>query len=179
MPFRGYFEVPFRSHSNKRKMDKIPNSVIDQLKRCAGVIIRNEERLLLDLSLSVDGQDVFKSYLRSCNTDPRVYPLFGPPLAPFVPATVQIEVHCVLATFHNLRADQLIAPPFPPLVAHPLGSFYFFHQSSLLHAIEEIIAQRKYSNDLPFLRELPGGQKICDLDILYRNCAVLLPVRKE
>jgi hypothetical protein len=164
---------------------KLPENVLLKLGECDGVNIRAESEVkIVELVESVEGQNLFFEFLQDGNeVDPVLLPQFGALAVPYVPVAVQLEVYDILQSFQALTAAdfQPGAPAVPLIPAPPvvLGGFQYHHAKIACHAVQEEIQQpNRIAAAFPALNLVVSGQIICDLNLTYANCVVVIRIRK-
>eukprot|EP00981_Chlorochromonas_danica_P011964 scaffold4358_cov177-Ochromonas_danica.AAC.18 len=164
-----------------RVQDKLPKTLMDELKACEGVTFMEGDLGVLDLRESEAGKQIYRAWLADgVEVDPLVQPNFGPWFNQFVGMGAQGEVHGLLETYRTLAAAaNFNVGVYPPFVVG-VGPFYQYQHSKIaLHAVQaEIENPTQYLANCPILAGLPGGNPICDLQMNYANCAVVLRLRK-
>jgi hypothetical protein len=171
----------------RSKGRKLPKRLLQSLRESDGVTIREDcDVKVVELVDSVKGQDLFFQYLKDGNdfgSDPVLIPQFGPLAFPYVPVAVQLEVYDLLQSFQPLVADDFLPGAGPiALIAAPvlvLGGFRYHHSKIACYAVqEEIQRPHRTAAPLPGLHSLPSGQVICDLNLIFANCIVVIRIRK-
>ena len=163
---------------------KLPKSVINKLVKCDGVVLHKDcEVNVVEIVNSIDGQEIYKSFLMSDTeeVDPVLFPAFGNPLFPYIPVNTQIEVYNLLETFRSLRAADIVAGGFPfiPAVFPVLGGLRYHHAKIAIQAVqEEIQTVAIFAAQCPGIVALPSGNTICDLTVTYANALVVTRIRK-
>lgn len=164
-----------------RIQGKLPKNLMDELKACDGVTFTKGDLSVLDLTESEAGKQMYRTWLADgVDLDPLVQPNFGPWFNPYVGLEAQGEVHGLLETYRPLTAAaNFNTGVFPPF-ALGTGPFYQYNHSRIaLHAVQaEIENPTQYLANCPILAGMIGGNTICDLQMNYANCAVVLRLRK-
>ena len=163
---------------------ELPSSVIES-SRQTGATIREEcEMKVLEL-VNAEHIEPYTEFLMSSDEDADLLllPIFGSPLAQYVPPNVQAEVHQLLATFQPLLSAALrgAAPP-PPLAAFgaapPLGGYQYHHAEIAIQRVMQEIENPDLAFALVGLNMVASGNVICDMTIVYSNCVVVRRIRK-
>mmetsp|Transcript_16452 Transcript_16452/g.27563 ORF Transcript_16452/g.27563 Transcript_16452/m.27563 type:complete len:173 (+) Transcript_16452:2034-2552(+) len=163
---------------------KLPNAVIDKLKACEGVVLREDSVMnVIEIVESIEGQQVFKDFLITDaeEVDPILSPGFGHPLFPYIPVNTQVEVYNLLETFRSLTAANIVAGGFPhiPAVFPVLGGMQYHHAKIAIQAVqEEMQTAALFAVQCPGIVALPSGNTICDLTITYANIVIVTRIRK-
>lgn len=164
---------------------KLPDDVLTKLRGCDGVnILEESEVKIVELVESFEGQQLFFQLLQDGNeVDPVLLPQFGPLAFPYVPVAVQLEVYDVFQSFQPLMAADFYPGAGPialiPAPALVLGGFQYHHAKIACHAVQEEIQQpNRIAAAFPGLNSIVSGQIICDLNITYANCIVVIRIRK-
>lgn len=163
---------------------KLPKDLLRQLRDCEGVKIREDcEVKIVELVDSMAGQTRFYQFLQDGNEiDPVLLPQFGPLAYPYVPLAVQLEVYDILQSFQPLLAADFLprAGPVPllPAPVHVIGGFQYHHGTACSAVHEEIQRPHRINFPFPGLRSLPSGQVICDVNLTFANCIVVIRLRK-
>ncbi len=161
-----------------RLQHKLPRKLMNELKACDGATFTKGDLGVLDLRESEEGKQMYRAWLSDgVEGDPLVQPSFGPWFNQYIGSRAQGEVHGLLETYRPLT--NFNAGVFPPFGVG-VGPFYQYHHSKIaLQAIQaEIENPTQYLANCPILAGLPGGNTICDLQMTYANCAVVLRLRK-
>ncbi|KAJ3048987.1 hypothetical protein HK097_010000 [Rhizophlyctis rosea] len=160
----------------------LPSRIIEDL-RSAGATVREDCEIKIVELVTPAPIAIYETFLKSPdNVDPVLNPLWGHPLAPYVPANVQVEVWQLLATYQPLLAAAFapgapVAPLAPVPLAIPIGGHQYHHaQIAIQQVMQEIETSQTYR--LPGLTVVPSGNAICDLQIIYSNCMVVRRIRK-
>jgi hypothetical protein len=112
------------------------------------------------------GEMAYLEFLAGDNeTDTLIIPTFGDPTNQFIGVHAQREVCYLLHKFSS--APNPDVTEIPPTFTTPLGNGYRFY-SSLLR-VQQDIANPQFC---PNLCSVPSGNIICDITIIYANCAV-------
>ena len=164
---------------------KLPAKLASQLKKCSGVNVREEcEIKIFELVNSEEGTELFYSFLKDGKkSDPLIYASFGPILHPYVSPPIQVEVQDILSSFQPLMAADFL-PGAGPVVRIPapalvLGGFQFQQAKiACLAVVEEIQLPNRIGAALVGINSVPSGQVICDLNLTYANCVVVIRIRK-
>lgn len=164
---------------------KLRDDVLLALRNCDGVHIRDDSEVkIVELVESREGQELFFQFLQDGNeVDPVLLPQFGPLAYPYVPLAVQLEVYDILQSFQSSVAADFRAGAGPiPLIPAPqvvLGGFQYHHAKIACHAVQEEIQQpNRIGAVFPGLNSILSGQVICDLNLTYANCIVVIRIRK-
>ncbi len=164
-----------------RIQDRLPDHLFDELKACEGVTLTRGDLAVLDLRESEEAKQIYRTWLTDgVEVDPLVQPNFGPWFNPYVGIGAQGEVHGLLETYRPLTAAANFNVGAFPAFAFGVGPFYQYHHSKIaLYAVQaEIENPTQYLASCPILAGLPSGNTICDLQMNYANCAIVLRLRK-
>lgn len=166
-------------------LDDLPAEVLAALRATEGVRISVGERITIDISDSTTATRIYKAFLTDGEPfgDPVIIPLFGHPLANFVPPNVQAEVWNLLATFAPLLAASFVPgaalPAFVNLQVLPVGGFKYRHAKMAVQAVQdEIVSLPRFAAACPGLALVPSGSVVCDLVIQYAHCNIIQRLRK-
>ena len=164
---------------------KLHDDVLLALRNCDGVNIHDDSEVkIVELVESDEGQKLFFQFLQYGNeVDPVLLPHFGPLVYPYVPVAVQLEVYDIIQSFQPLT-DADFQPGAGPVALIPapqvvLGGFQYHNAKIACHAVQEEIQQpNRIGAAFPGLNSIMSGQVICDLNITYANCIVVIRIRK-
>jgi hypothetical protein len=166
-------------------LDELPTDLVDALRAAEGVRITLGDRMSIDISDSMAAKQLYKAFLTDTEAfvDPVVIPMFGHPLAQFVPLNVQAEVWNLLATFEPLLAASFVPgaalPAFVNLQVLPVGGIEYHHSKIAIQAVQdEIVSLPRFAAACPALALVPSGSVICDLLIQYARCNIIQCLRK-
>lgn len=161
---------------------KLPKAVVDKLKACEGVVLRQDSVMnVMEIVESIDGQEVYREFLMTGAEEGILSPGFGHPLSPYISVNTQVEVYNLLETFRPLAAANIVAGGFPhiPAVFPVLGGMQYHHAKIAIQAVqEEMQTTALFAAQCPGIVALPSGNTICDLTITYANIVIVTRIRK-
>mmetsp|Transcript_1638 Transcript_1638/g.2601 ORF Transcript_1638/g.2601 Transcript_1638/m.2601 type:complete len:172 (+) Transcript_1638:130-645(+) len=163
----------------------LPDDVLLGLRNCDGVNFRDDcEFKIVELVESPEGHQLFFQFLQDDNeVDPVLLPQFGPLAYPYVPVAVQLEVYDILQTFQSLKVDDFLSEAGTiALIQAPqivIGGFQYHHGKIASFAVNEEIQQPSRINAaFPGLNSICSGQVICDLNLIFGNCIIVIRIHK-
>lgn len=115
---------------------------------------------------------------------PLIQPTFGHPGA--VTATIQMEVFNIVATYQGLldvdfAGEPLVMlPPIADVNSLPPGMMWMFHHSQMaIVGLIQRLANPGPGPNCATINNLPLGQFICDLNVVYGNVVFVLHISRS
>lgn len=113
--------------------------------------------------------------------DPLLIPNYGPPWNPYVAPVVSREIDFLLSQFADFAPGAVlnIPPLIPPGFAPPAGGGYQYHaQIAITQVQQEIMNPQQWAVLCPNILQVPIGAPLCDLNIAYANCVVVVRLKR-
>jgi hypothetical protein len=117
----------------------------------------------------INGDKDFINYLKNLKDDVLISPHFGHPMKQYLSPQEQLDVFNIL--------NSITKGQFEKLDIMPLGNA--FKTYKVYDIIDALQKSNQYANQCIHLRDVQNGQILCDLNIMFGNCAVVYRIHKN